>query len=177
MKVLIESVKKGPKIASKALLNVSTYIKEMHRVDGRLKDLMAEIISSMKSQIKFLTPAITGIVIGITSMITSILGKLGGLFPKDGGGAGGIGGGTDIASMFGDGVPTYYFQIVVGLYVVQVIYVLTILTNSIENGSDKLGERYNLGNNLTKSVLLYCVLSLIVMVLFNTIAATVLRGN
>lgn len=175
MRVLIESVKKGPKIAAQALLNIARYIKEIHRVDERLNDLMAEIISSMKSQIRFLTPVITAIVIGITSMVTSILGKLGNLFPKEGGGeAAGLGG---VATMFGDGIPTYYFQIVVGIYVVQVIYILTILTNSIENGSDKLGERYNLGSNLTKSTLLYTIISFIVIIIFNILAAAVLKGS
>src|SRR3989344_3341276 len=76
MKVLIESIKKGPRIAAQALLSMSQYIKEIHRVEERLKDLMADVISSMKSQIKFLTPAIAGIVIGITSMISTILTRL-----------------------------------------------------------------------------------------------------
>ncbi len=78
MKVLIESAKKGPLVAAQALINVSRYIKEMHNVDERLRDLMADTISGMKSQVKFLTPVISGIVIGITSMVTTILGKLGG---------------------------------------------------------------------------------------------------
>ena len=58
MKVLIEGVKKGPRVAAQALMNISRYVKEIHKVNERLRDLMAEIISSMKSQIKFLTPAI-----------------------------------------------------------------------------------------------------------------------
>jgi len=41
MKVLIESIRKGPRVASQALMNISRYIKEIHRVDERLKDLMA----------------------------------------------------------------------------------------------------------------------------------------
>ena len=65
MKVLVESIKKGPRIAAQALLSMARYIKEIHRVESRLKDLMADIISSMKAQIKFLTPAIAGIVIGM----------------------------------------------------------------------------------------------------------------
>ena len=76
MKVLIESIKKGPRIAAQALLSMSRYMKEIHRVEERLKDLMSDVISSMKSQIKFLTPAIAGIVIGITSMVSTILTKL-----------------------------------------------------------------------------------------------------
>src|SRR3989338_7437961 len=76
MKVLIESIKKGPRIAAQALLSMSSYIKEIHRVEERLKDLMSDVISSMKAQIKVLTSAIAGIVIGITSMISTILTKL-----------------------------------------------------------------------------------------------------
>jgi hypothetical protein len=173
MKVMIESVKKGPKIAAQALMNVSRYIKEIHKVDERLKDLMADIISSMKSQIKFMTPAISGIVIGITSMISTILGNLGSQMEKlsQAEGAGRVGG---MAGLFGDGIPTYYFQLVVGLYVVQIVYVLTILGNGIENGADELNERYTLGQNMIKSTVLYCLVACIVMIIFNLIAGKIM---
>ena len=175
MKVLIESVKKGPLIAAQALLNIARYVKEIHKVNERLKDLMADIISDMKSQIAFLTPAISGIVIGITSMITYILGNL----SKNITNLGAEQAGTQIgalANFFGDGVPTYYFQAVVGIYVFQIVYVLTILSNGIENGADNLQERYLLGNNLIKSTIMYCFIAGIVMLLFNIIAARIVGG-
>src|SRR3989338_8714156 len=173
MKVLIESIKKGPLIAAQALMNVSRYIKEIHKVNERLKDLMADIISSMTSQIKFLTPVISGIVIGITSMIMTILVqltvKLGEISES------GIAGPqSGVFTQFGDGIRTYFFQIIIGIYVVQIIYILTILSNGIQNGSDKLSERYNLGVNLTRSTILYVVVSLIVMIIFNVIATQIL---
>ncbi|MEM3154048.1 MAG: hypothetical protein QW165_00575 [Candidatus Woesearchaeota archaeon] len=169
MKVLIESVKKGPVIAAQALLNVARYIKEIHKVNERLKDLMADIISDMKSQIAFLTPAISGIVVGITSMITFILGNLSKNIRNLGAEQAGTQIGT-LASFFGDGIPTYYFQAVVGIYVFQIVYILTVLSNGIENGADKLEERYLLGQNLIKSTVLYVLIALVVMVLFNMIA-------
>jgi hypothetical protein len=175
MKVLSQSIRKGPHIAAQALLNISRYIKEIHKVNERLKDLMSEIISSMKSQISFLTPVISGIVIGITSMITNIISKLGAQMRGIGSEAG-----TQAASMgqfFGDGLPTYYFQIVVGLYVVQIIFVLTVLSNGIENGEDKLNERYLLGTNLIRSTILYSFVSLFVMVLFNFIASSIMTST
>jgi Flp pilus assembly protein TadB len=172
MKVLVEGIKKGPIIAAHALLNISRYIKEIHKVNERLKDLMADVISDMKSQIAFLTPAIAGIVIAITSMITYILGTLAGNISNLGSSE--IGGNiTDIASMFGVGLPTYYFQIVVGLYVFQIVYILTILANGIENGADKLQERYSLGANLIRSTLLYVGLSFVMMIVFNLIASNI----
>jgi len=180
MKVLIESTKKGPLVASQALINVSEYIKQIHRVDERLKDLMADTISSLQSQIAFLTPAISGIVIGITSMITGIIGNLSDSMARFS--ALGTGEGAGVASgfnmdMFGLGVPTFYFQMIVGIYVVQIIYIMTILVNGISNGSDSLAERYMLGKNLMTSTVLYVVISLIVMLIFNFVAAAVTKGG
>ncbi|MCP3684848.1 MAG: hypothetical protein GY861_19465 [bacterium] len=175
MKVLIESSKKGPKIASQALINVADYIKEIHRVNERLRDLMSDIISDMKQQINVLAPAISGIVVGITSMIIMILGRLTEHMTTMG-----EGGLTDVPQglpdMFGDGVPTYYFQLIVGIYVVQIIYILTVMTNGIENGSDKLSEEYNLGKNMIRSTLIYCLIAFFVIAVFNLIAASILSS-
>ncbi len=178
MKVLIESIRKGPRIAAQALLSMSRYIKEIHRVEERLQDLMADVISSMKAQTKFLTPAIAGIVIGITSMISTILTKLSaqlGAFTatqEAGTAAGGFG---DLLTIFGIGIPTFHFQIIVGIYVVQIGYILTVLSNGIENGADKLGERYSLGKNMINSTALYCLIAAVVMLLFNFFAGTIMQ--
>ena len=174
MKVLIQSAKKGPKIAAQALTNVARYIKEIHKVNERLRDLMADVISSMKSQIKFLTPVIAGIVIGITSMVTTILGKLSTQLTSLQAQGTATAAQTNIADLFGRGIPTYYFQIIVGIYVIQIVYILTILSNGIENGADKLNEGYELGKNLTNSTLMYAITSIIVMLLFNLIAAQIM---
>src|SRR3989344_404377 len=178
MKVLIESIRKGPRIAAQALLSMSRYIKEIHRVEERLQDLMADIISSMKAQIKFLTPAIAGIVIGITSMISTILTKLSAQLSafstaQDGGSA--VGGFGNLLTIFGVGIPTFHFQIIVGIYVVQIGYILTVLSNGIENGADKLGERYSLGRNLINSTILYCIIAALVILLFNFFAGTIMQ--
>ncbi len=174
MKVLVESSKKGPLVASQALISVSEYIKQMHRVDERLKDLMADVISSMKSQVQFLTPVIAGIVVGITSMISSILGiiatKLQDLTATTGN-LGQAGNAGAIFDAFGSGsIPTYHFQAIVGLYVVQITIILTIMVNGIENGTDELAKEYLLGRNLIRSLLLYSMVSGITIVLFGFIA-------
>ncbi len=173
MKVLVESSRKGPLIASKAILSVSKYIKEIHRVNERLKDIMADIISSMQSQIAFLTPVISGIVIGITSMVSAIISKLGTQLSKTAAGAPGGAAGAGI-ELFGDTIPTFYFQAIVGFYVAQIVYIMTILSNGIENGEDKLNEEYLLGQNMISSIRLYCITSFIIILIFNFIAAQIL---
>ena len=178
MKVFVESAKKGPIVVSNALMNVSRYIKEMHSVNERLKDLLGDIISSMKTQISFITPVIAGIVVGITSMVTTIIGKLGEQLTASSGIEGEMASTYSLLlKMFGDGIPTYYFQIVVGIYVVEIIYILAILSSGIENGSDKLGEKNYIGNSLIKSSLLYGIVALAVMVMFNLIALGIMKGT
>jgi hypothetical protein len=178
MKVLVESARKGPIIAAQALLNISRYVKEIHRVNERLQDLMAEIISSMKSQISFMLPVISGIVVGITSMVTYILSRLKAQMAGvlETGAEGQMQGMSGILNMFGDGVPTYYTQMIIGVYVIEITLLLTIIMNNVENGSDKLNEQHMLGQNLIKTTLLYVFLSLAVMIIFNMIAGTIISG-
>jgi hypothetical protein len=172
MKVLVESSKKGPLVASQALINVSEYIKQMHRVDERLKDLLSEVISSMKSQINFLTPVIAGIVVGITTMISSILGTIGAKIAELQSQVGDAG--SSLSSILGSGgsIPTYHFQAIVGIYVVQITIILTIMVNGVENGADSAAEQAALGKNLLRATLLYVVIAGITILLFSLIAGS-----
>ncbi len=184
MEILLEGSKKGPTIVSQSLISISNYVDRIHKVAERLKDLLAEVISSMKSQISFLTPAIAGIVIGISAMIVNIIVALNLKllnFSIEGGAEGGAaaGGLSTIVDLFSINgiIPGYYFQIVVGIYVVQLAYVLTILQNGIENGLDKINEHYLLGKNLIKSFIIYALIAIIVTVLFSTMAQGLLAGE
>ncbi|MCF7866083.1 hypothetical protein K9L67_00580 [Candidatus Woesearchaeota archaeon] len=176
MKVFLESSKKGPMIASQALITVAEYIKSMHRVDERLKDLMSDIVGSMKSQIAFLTPAISGIVVGITGMITQIMGSLTQKMADFNTGTSGAL--ADSSSLFamlgGGGVPTYFFQAIVGLYVVQITLILSIMINGIQNGADKLSEKDEIAKNMLKGTILYVAIAGICVITFSIIAASLI---
>ena len=177
MKVLLQTARKGPLVVSKALVSISLYIDRIHQVNERLKDLLSEIISSMKAQISFLTPVIAGIVVGIATMIVTILGKLSAQLTETSqenieGGFGGIGA---VAGLFQiqNIIPSYYLQLIVGLYVVEIGIILTILSNGIENGADKLNEQYLLGKNLYKSTILYFLVATFITIIFSLLAIKV----
>ncbi len=178
MKVLIESARKGPRVASAAMINVSQYIKDIHRVDERLKDLMADIISDMKQQVGILAPAIAGIVVGITSMIITIIGRLSEQLAAitEFSGASSADVPSGLLTLFGSGVPTYFFQVIIGIYIVEVTIILTILINGIENGSDKIAERFTLGSNLIRGIIIYGMVAFTITMLFNIIAASIIGG-
>lgn len=177
MRVLIESSAKGPEVVSKALISISVYLDRINKVSERLKDLLSEIVSSMKAQISFLTPMIGGIVVGIGAMITAIITKLSSEL-------GGLTGG-EAAAQFGNMaqlvnlfplhkmISPFFFQVVVGLYVVEIAFVLTIISNGIENGIDRINEQDSLSRNLKKGTVFYVVVSAVSIVIFSFLAAMI----
>lgn len=179
MEVLIESARKGPKIASHALMSISNYMTAIHKVNERLKDLLADIISSMRSQINFLTPLIAGIVVGIGALVTNIISNLGVLL--GGSGAGSTEGFNIDVSILNQifpidkVIPPFYFQLIVGLYLVQITYILTRLANGVENGVDKLNEEHTLGRNLYRSMISYILVTLITSAILTVMARGVLN--
>src|SRR3989344_4261843 len=183
MEVLLESSRKGPKIVSQSLVSISNYIDRIHRVSERLKDLLAEVLASIKSQISFMTPAIAGIVVGISSMIVNVLVALHSSVAV-------ITSGSDVGDVGSQSIPallelfqlqgiipTFHFQLVVGIYVIELAVILTIIKNGIENGDDKVTEEYDLGRNVMKSYFLYAAIAIIVTILFSGLASVVLSGS
>ena len=178
MRILVESARKGLKIAARSLMSISEYVKNIGRINQRLKDLLAEIVSDMKSNMVFLAPLLAGIVVGLSSMIVFILGRLKEL-------QGVIGGelafGLDVGSIVSifdvsQMIPPYFLQISVGIYIVQVIFILTMALVTVDSGKDELKEKYELARNLRRGMLIYLVTALVSIVALAVLAAFALRG-
>ena len=73
-------------------------------------------------------------------------------------------------------IPSYYLQLIVGLYVIEIGMILTILSNGIENGADKLSEKYYLGKNLYKGAILYSIVAFFITIMFSLLAIQIQVG-
>jgi hypothetical protein len=176
MRILIESSKKGLKIAAVSLMSISEYVKNMQKITTRLKDMLAEIISDMKSNMTFLAPLLSGIVVGLAVMITSILGKLD--IANIAGGEVGVGNLGDILNIFDltKMIPPYFLQIIIGIYIIQIIFILTGTLVTIDSGEDKLEKTNKTGQNLKKGIVLYFITALLsTLTLF--ILSSIVLGN
>jgi hypothetical protein len=158
MRVLVESSKKGLRIAAVSLMSISEYLKNIHKITIRLRDLLAEVTSDMKSNMTFLAPLLAGIVIALSAMITSILSRL---QISDIGEAGiaGVGNLVTILEIFdlSSMIPPYYLQIAIGIYLVQIAFILTGVLVSVDSGEDKLERVNKTGRNLKKGILFYFI--------------------
>lgn len=176
MRILIEASKKGLNIAAISLISISEYVKNLQKITERLKDLLAEISSEMKSNMTFLAPLLSGIVIGLALMITTILNKLdlASLAGEEIEGIGSVSGVLDIFQVQ-NMIPPYYLQIAIGIYLIQMIFILTRTLVTIDSGEDKLEEIYKIGSNLKTGMLLYFITSLLATVLLFVLSSSVLK--
>lgn len=176
MKILVESVKKGLQVAARSLMAISDYVKNIKKINDRLNDLLADIISDMKSNMTFLAPLLSGIIVGLAGMITTILGSLSMMFETGGSGMGkyvsSIRGFFQVELM----IPTYWLQIVVGIYLIQIVFILTSTLVTIKSGRDQLEVTAQTGKNLKTTMMMYFFIAFGAIVALTLIGAVALRG-
>ena len=177
MRILIEASKKGLKIAAVSLMSISEYVKNIKKITLRLKDMLAEIVSDMKSNMSFLAPLLSGVVVGLAAMISAILSKLNlpGVSQGEAAGIGSVGSLLDIfqqSSM----IPPYFLQISIGIYLIQIIFILTGTLVTIDSGEDKLAQSNKTGKNLIKGITLYFIVASVSTFILFILSSVVLGG-
>lgn len=172
MKIFVRANDRGPEIAAKTLIDLSKYLNEIHMSNERMKDLLAESLSSMKGQASFLAPVISGVVISIISLITSIMGILSKATDELSRDAAN----QQIPSILGVGIPTFLFQSAVGIYIVFLIIILVYMVTNLENGDDEINTKYSIGEKLSKGLTKYAMVAGLGMIIFTYISSTVLSS-
>jgi len=178
MRILVESVKKGLQAAARSLMSISEYVKNIQKINERLRDLLAEIISDMKSNMVFLAPLLAGIVVGLSAMIAAILNKLDIISQLEG--ADQVSGFSfssiteifDITAI----IPPYFIQVSIGIYIVEVIFILTSALITVDSGKDPLKTKHDTAKNLKRGIFLYIGTSLIATLSLVILAAVALGG-
>lgn len=178
MRILVESVKKGLQVAARSLMSISEYVKNIQRINERLRDLLAEIVSDMKSNMTFLAPLLAGIVIGLSAMIASILNKLTLLSQLQGEALGSGFSFTTITEIFDITavIPPYFIQIAIGIYIIEITFILTSALITVDSGKDPLKTKYELSRNLARSIYLYLGTALVATISLVLLASIALGG-
>ena len=180
MRILIESSKKGLAVAAASLMAISEYIKNIHKINQRLGDLLADIVSDMKSNMVFLAPLLSGIVVGLAAMITMILSKLRLLFELGFGDLdmAGLASVSTLTGLFDvtKMIPPYYLQISIGIYIVQIVFILTGTLVTVSAGEDKLKKTFDTARNMRFAGALYLITALFAIVALSILAAVALSG-
>ena len=180
MRILVESAKKGLKIAALSLMSISEYVKNIKKITDRLQDLLAEVISDMKSNMSFLAPLLSGVVVGLAVMITAILAILTPLL-ESGTAGNSLGNISNIIGPNGifhvqDMIPPYFLQVIIGIYLIQMVFILTRVLVTINSGEDKLEKTSETGSHLKSALSLYLITALFASIALFILTSIVITG-
>ncbi|MEM5797267.1 MAG: hypothetical protein QW813_01235 [Candidatus Aenigmatarchaeota archaeon] len=179
MHVIVETSKRGMQSASKAMVIISKYLKDMHEVDEELKNLLEEVTSTMNIQSVILAPLSAGVVVTIAAIMTRLLISLGeaihSIYSNIGsslGPAGDIGTGvlssiTNLSAI----IPIHGFQLIVGIYLIEIVTIIAITLSTITNGDENLLKRLMISKVLMYSCIVYFATLLFTYYLFTSVVS------
>lgn len=179
MKSISEAVDKGTKATSTTMLTISRYLRSIRDVQNKIEDILSSTVSSMKFQAYILVPMISGVVVAVSQMILQLLINLGETFEQINAGSSGLG--SEFQSPIGifgaqTAVSSEFLQLIVGIYVIEILILLGIFMNRIEVGENKIRENDMIWRLLLGGVTIYIVVLIIVVTIFQPLIAGVTSG-
>lgn len=183
MKVFIEATEKSSTYASKAMLYISRYFSNLSRVDKQVSTLLEEVTSGMKFEVGALGPVMAGIVVGLTTLISQVLTKLGSSLSiihslSTSSNLGSYAGAaTAIFSIFnlsGGAISPALFQIIVGIYVIEIAIIAAYGVASINRPGDIVELMSEISKIVMMSLLIYVIVAVGVSYFFGSLGASVI---
>jgi len=176
MHAIIQISRRGMGTASKSMITISNYLKDSHSVDEDLKDMLGETTSTMSIQAMLLAPLSSAIVVSLYAVVIKVIVLLEGKVESIYGGMASYGALGDVGSgMFGsvlqmnNMIPIHVFQLIVSIYMIEVVGILAIILSVINNGDEETMKRLSLGKTVMLAFSIYAVVTLITYTLMGSL--------
>jgi hypothetical protein len=155
LRLFVESAQKSQRAVSASLINIADHLKQLQGVENKITEMLSELTSTLRSTVLVFAPLIAGITLAITGMISKILSSF--RLP-------------DISSsmtettislpgnpetLMLEHIQPNYFVLVIGIYLIELVFLLTRFTNGINEGDDKAVYMYNIGRTMPISILVF----------------------
>ncbi|MCW1293252.1 MAG: hypothetical protein OH318_02565 [Candidatus Parvarchaeota archaeon] len=183
MKIFLETTERSSTFASIAMLSISKYFSNLSRVDSQVKSLLEEVTSGMKFEVAGLSPVMAGIVVGLTTLIAQVLSKLGVSLSSlqslsSNAAVGGYAGAAlaifSIFNLSGGAILPGVFQIIVGLYIIELSLIIGYSVSTINRPGDVVGIMNQMAKILFMSLFIYVIVAAGVSYFFGSLGASVL---
>ena len=171
MELLYEASSQSPTEASVITGIIAKYFLLISKVKERIKDLVAEDLSQLRSLLRILAPVILGIVSAVGVMVIEILHRLSFQFSQ----VSNLTSPDSNVSQYINSLPNIIFNIfnlnslispssmiiIIGIFNAAIAFVIIYAINSIENSGDKLGFYYYLYKYYIINILMFFIFSTI----------------
>lgn len=179
--IITEGAKKGTLVLYNVTTKISAYLGSVKKIKELLYDLLAETVSSINIQAKFLAPFLAAVVGSLTFIIvralwlmTIRLQEIMRVLSLGTGNAGDF-----FAGIFqlAHATPPTMFQIMVGIYLVEAVFLLSILANGVEAGFDPVSRDMTIAKNIMVAMIVFTVVSLMGVFILQNLASTISGGE
>ncbi|MBL7170217.1 MAG: hypothetical protein ISS48_04315 [Candidatus Aenigmarchaeota archaeon] len=179
MKIIVSASRKSSEILSIATRAISDFLGKTKNIESLLRQMLEEISSAIQLQAVFIAPFICAIVASMATFIVELLQKIseflmsieetfnmGGTFVHQGT--------TGLSNTLGminleQVMPPTVFQLIVGIYMVEIVVILAYFLNGIKNGFDVTTRNVLIGKTLISALILYSVLLIISVFMARTL--------
>ncbi len=131
MRALLEAVTKGPEAVGHTIVPMAQYLKELRDVDQSLRTALKPTVSMMNGTAIVFSPLVLGMTGALYVLLSTVLA-----------------GGSLIVS-----IPV--FMLVIGIYLVEMVTVISFFTVGVDRGGDSTSLRVQLGMFLGLSVAIF----------------------
>ncbi len=173
MRLFVEGIQKSQRAVSISLIKIADHLKELQEVEKKIRESLYALTSTLRSTAALFAPLIAGVTLAITKLITNIIASMAGKIPADTIDTGGSVLSTVSESFTLENIRPEFFVLVVGIYIVELVFLLTRFTNGIDEGDDKPAFMYSLGQTMPIAVIIFTFTVIIGQMLFSTIVRNV----
>lgn len=170
MTAILKSSQKGAGMAAETMLTISRYLKDVHKTEETLNDLMEESTTTIQLLAYMLSPVISGVAVGMSQTIITAMFQLSGSIPEADAGtgsaglsAGGMGG---MLEGLDEAIPPELLQFVVGIYLIQLLYILGTFYMKIVHGENLTYKDFFIGKVMIIGIILYTITMMLVSSMF-----------
>ncbi len=175
MQVIVEASKKGVLVASSSMMSIAKYLKDVHAIEEDMREILGETTSSMKFLSAFLAPLVAGVTVTMGLVMLDIIGALGDKLSQLP-----TGGSLPLISVVNFGrasVSSEVFQLIVGIYMLEVILLTSMFISKVESGDDKIAAYSTTSKNIFVGLVVYTLTIAFVYSIFGNQIQNLLIGG
>jgi hypothetical protein len=154
LRLFVEGIQKSQRAVSVSLIRIADHLKQLQEVERKINDMLGELTTTLRSTMTVFAPLIAGVTLAITALISRIIASLSGVIPQDMSGLPPTL--SSVSSAFTlENVRPEYFILVIGIYLLELVVLLTRFTNGISEGDDTTMYMYSLGRTVPLAVIVF----------------------
>lgn len=155
--LFVEGTKKSQNAVSASLIRIADHLKQLQEVEKKITDMLYELTTTLRSTVTMFAPLIAGVTLAITLLISQILESI--TLTNSSESVNGlplsVPGMSQTFMM--ENIRPEYFVLVIGIYLIELVVLLTWFTNGLSEGDEKATFMYSLGRIMPLSITVFSV--------------------